>query len=66
VAPKCNPSNSEGSDQEDRSSKPARANSLRDPISKKTFTERVLWVLGPPVQAPFLNINVEVAIIVEK
>jgi hypothetical protein len=31
----CNPSYSEGRDQEDRGSKPAQANSSRDPISKK-------------------------------
>jgi hypothetical protein len=32
----CNPSYRGGRDQEDRSSKPAWANILRDPISKKT------------------------------
>jgi hypothetical protein len=31
----CNPSYSGGRDQEDLGSKPARVNSLRDPISKK-------------------------------
>jgi hypothetical protein len=35
VAHACNPSYSGGRDQEDRSSKPAGANSSRDPISKK-------------------------------
>jgi hypothetical protein len=34
VAHACNPSYSGGRDQEDRSLKPARANSLRDPILK--------------------------------
>jgi hypothetical protein len=34
-APTCNPSYSRGRDQEDRSSKPALANSSRDPISEK-------------------------------
>jgi hypothetical protein len=33
----CNPSYSGGRDQEDRDSKPAQANSPRDPISKKTY-----------------------------
>jgi hypothetical protein len=37
VAHTCNPSYSAGRDQEDRGSKPARANSLRDLISKKTL-----------------------------
>jgi hypothetical protein len=35
VANPCNPSFSEGSDQEGHSSKPAQANSFRDPIWKK-------------------------------
>jgi hypothetical protein len=35
-----NPSHSEGSDQEDCDSKPAWANSLPDPISKKPITEK--------------------------
>jgi hypothetical protein len=39
VAHACNPSYSGGRDQEDHGSKPARANSSRDPISKKTFTK---------------------------
>jgi hypothetical protein len=34
VAHTCNPSYSGGRDQEDHSLKPARANSLRDPILK--------------------------------
>jgi hypothetical protein len=38
----CNPSYSGGRDQEDRSLKPARANSLRDSISKKPFTKKGL------------------------
>jgi hypothetical protein len=35
VAHACNPSYLGGKDQEDRGSKPAQANSLGDPISKK-------------------------------
>jgi hypothetical protein len=35
VAHACNPSCSGGRDQEDRSSKPAWANSSREPVSKK-------------------------------
>jgi hypothetical protein len=35
VAHACNPSYSGGTDQEDHGLKPAWANSLRDPISKK-------------------------------
>jgi hypothetical protein len=41
VAHTCNPSYSGGRDQEDRSSKPAQANSSRDPILKKTSQNRV-------------------------
>jgi hypothetical protein len=37
VAHVCNPGYSGGRDQEDLSSKPARANSLQDPILKKPF-----------------------------
>jgi hypothetical protein len=44
VAHACNPSNSGDKDQEDRGSKPAWANSLQDPISKKTLHKKVLWV----------------------
>jgi hypothetical protein len=40
VAHDCNPSYSGVSDQEDRGSKPAQANSLRDPISKKPITKK--------------------------
>jgi hypothetical protein len=39
VALTCNPSYSEGRDQEDQVSKPARANSFRDPISKIPITK---------------------------
>jgi hypothetical protein len=42
VAHTCNPSYSEGRDQEDRSLKPAQANSLRDPILKKTHHKKGL------------------------
>jgi hypothetical protein len=40
VAHACNPSYSEGSDQEDCGSKPAKASSSRDPILKKPSTKR--------------------------
>jgi hypothetical protein len=36
MADTCNPSYSVGRDQEDHGSKPAQANSLQDPILKKT------------------------------
>jgi hypothetical protein len=55
VAHACNPSYSGGRDQEDRGSKPARANSLRDPISKNPKTKRaggVAQSVGPQVQIP--------------
>jgi hypothetical protein len=42
VAHAYNPSYSRGRDQEDRGSKPAWANSSRDPISKITNTKKVL------------------------
>jgi hypothetical protein len=38
----CNPSYSGGRDQEDCSSKPAQANSFRDPILKKTLHKKGL------------------------
>jgi hypothetical protein len=51
VAHTCNPSYSRGRDQEDHGSKPAQANSLRDPISKKTHhkkrAEEVAQGVGP-------------------
>jgi hypothetical protein len=40
VAHVCNPSYSEGGDQEDRGSKPAEANSSRDPILKNPSQKR--------------------------
>jgi hypothetical protein len=40
VAHACNPSYTGGRDQEDHSLKPARANSSRNPISKKPFTKK--------------------------
>jgi hypothetical protein len=42
VAHPCNSSYSGGRDQEDHSSKPAQANSSRDPISKKPITKKGL------------------------
>jgi hypothetical protein len=43
VAQACNPSYSGGSDQDDHSSKLARANSSQDSILKKPFTEKGWW-----------------------
>jgi hypothetical protein len=40
VAHTCNPSYSGSTDQEDHGSKPAQANSLRDPISKIPNTKQ--------------------------
>jgi hypothetical protein len=40
VAHACNPSYSRGRDQEDHSSKPVQADSLRDPISKKNPSQK--------------------------
>jgi hypothetical protein len=42
----CNPSYSGSRDQEDHGSKPAQANSLTNPISKKPITEKglVVWL----------------------
>jgi hypothetical protein len=40
VAHACNPSCSEGRNQEDQSSEPAQANSSRDPISKIPNTKK--------------------------
>jgi hypothetical protein len=42
VAHACNPSYLSGRDQEDHGSKPALANSSRDPISKKPITKKGL------------------------
>jgi hypothetical protein len=44
----CNPSYSGGRDQEDHSSKPAPANSVQDPISKKEKknTQKKGWWSG--------------------
>jgi hypothetical protein len=40
MAHACNPSDSEGRDQEDFDLKPAQANSSRDPILKKPFRKK--------------------------
>jgi hypothetical protein len=42
----CNPSYSGGRDQEDRSSKPAWANSSQDPISKQNPSQNKVWRSG--------------------
>jgi hypothetical protein len=42
VADTCNPCYSGSKDQEDHSSKPAWANSSKDPISKKTYHKKGL------------------------
>jgi hypothetical protein len=43
VAHTCNPSCSEGRDQEEQSLKPTQANSCQDPILKKPFTKKDWW-----------------------
>jgi hypothetical protein len=43
VALACDPSLSEGRDQDGCGSKTAQANSLQDPISKKLITKKGLW-----------------------
>jgi hypothetical protein len=43
VAHAYNPSDLGGRDQEDRGSKPARANSSQDPISKIPITKKGWW-----------------------
>jgi hypothetical protein len=43
VAHVCNPSYSGGRDQEDRSSKPARANNSARPYLEKSFTKKGWW-----------------------
>jgi hypothetical protein len=58
VAHACNPSYSGGRDQADHDSKPAWANSLRDPISKIPFTKKGWWSdsrCRPWVQTPVLK-----------
>jgi hypothetical protein len=51
VAHACNPSYTEGRDQEDRGSKPAPATSVWDPVSKKKKSQKraggVAQVVGP-------------------
>jgi hypothetical protein len=47
VAHACNPSYSEGKDQEACGSKPAQANTSQDPISKKTHHKKGLVEVGP-------------------
>jgi hypothetical protein len=46
----CNPSHSGGRDQEDRSSKPAWANSSQDPISKKIPSQKRAGGVGGVAQ----------------
>jgi hypothetical protein len=56
VAHACNPSYSEGSDQEDLSSKPAWANSSWDPISKNPLQKwagGVAHCIGPEVKPQY-------------
>jgi hypothetical protein len=43
VVTPCNPSYSGGRDKEEHGSKPAWANSLSNPISKKTITKQGWW-----------------------
>jgi hypothetical protein len=50
VAHAYNSSYSEGRDQEDHGSKPAQANSSRDPISKNTITRKLVkWLKVGPI-----------------
>jgi hypothetical protein len=56
----CNPSYSGGRDQEDHSSEPAWANSLRDTISKGPSQKRAGGVaqgVGPEFKPPYRKIN---------
>jgi hypothetical protein len=58
VAPACNPRYSGGRDQENRCSKPTRANRLQDPILKKPFTKRAGGVaqgVGPEFKPQYLK-----------
>jgi hypothetical protein len=58
VAHTCNPSYSGGRAQEDHSSKPAQANTLRDTISEKTLEKKGWWRglrCRPRVQASILK-----------
>jgi hypothetical protein len=58
VAQACNPSYLGGRDQEDHSSKPAWANSLRDPILKIPIIKKGQWSgsrYRPRVQASVLQ-----------
>jgi hypothetical protein len=53
VAHAYNPSYSGGRNQEDRDSKPARANSSRDPISEKPFTKKGVGGVAQGVGSEF-------------
>jgi hypothetical protein len=64
VAHACNPSYSEGRDQEDRGLKPALENSSRDPIFKKKHiirkggvAERVAQGVGPEFKTQYCKQN---------
>jgi hypothetical protein len=56
MAHALNPCYSGGRDQEDHGLKPARTNSSRDPILKKTLTKRsggVAQIVGPEFKAQY-------------
>jgi hypothetical protein len=56
VADTCSPRYSRGRDQEDHDSKPARANSSGDPISKNSITKKGWWNaqgVGPEFQTQY-------------
>jgi hypothetical protein len=55
VAHAYNPSYLGGRDQEDRGLKPARANSLRDPISKKNLHKNRTGVVAQDEDSEFKN-----------
>jgi hypothetical protein len=60
VAHACNPSYSEGRDQEDMGSKTVQANSSRDPISKnpiQKWTGRVAQGVEPEFKPQYCKIN---------
>jgi hypothetical protein len=62
----CNPSYSGGRDQEDCSSKPVWANSLRDPISKQLITKRsggVAQGIGPEFKSQYQKKSIMLFII---
>jgi hypothetical protein len=66
VAHTCNPSYSGGRDQEDYGWKPTWANSLRDPISKKTLHKKGLveWLRVYPLSSSPSTAKIIIIIII--